>query len=121
MTGRQKKRLSALEELMDEGIESEVSRDDMDENSQPRDVDDDADGIVTDDKNAVVEREDDGGILGSIMGFYKKADSMAASQALLLNKELEDRGILEKITDETGLKVVGKVGASKQRDRDELE
>ena len=32
----------------------------------------------------------------------------AASQALLLNKELEDRGVIEKITDESGLKVVGK-------------
>ncbi len=41
---------------------------------------------------------------------YEKADRMAAAQALLLNKELEDRGVLEKITDETGLKVVGKGG-----------
>ena len=37
---------------------------------------------------------------------------MAASQALLLNKELEDRGMIEKITDETGLKVVGKKAAA---------
>lgn len=124
MTGRQKKRLSALEELMDEGIESEMPPDDVGEISHRRYGGDDVDGIVTDGTNAVAEKEDgdnDGGILGSIMGFYKKADSMAASQALLLNKELEDRGILEKITDETGLKVVGKVGASKQRDRDESE
>ncbi len=123
MTGRQKKRLSALEELMDEGIKSEMPPDDVDENSHRRDGGDDMDGIVTDGTNAVVEKEDgdNGGILGSIMGFYKKADSMAASQALLLNKELEDRGILDKITDETGLKVVGKVGASKQSDRDESE
>jgi hypothetical protein len=28
-------------------------------------------------------------------------DSMATSQALLLNKKLEEEGILEKITDET--------------------
>ena len=33
---------------------------------------------------------------------------MAASQALLLNKKLEDAGVLEKITDKSGLKVVGK-------------
>ena len=37
---------------------------------------------------------------------------MAASQALLLNKKLEDAGIVEKITDETGLKVIGKQAAS---------
>ena len=53
----------------------------------------------------------DGGIFGKIKGFYEKADSMAASQALLLNKELEDRGIVDKITDETGLKVIGKEAA----------
>ena len=45
---------------------------------------------------------------------------MAASQALLLNKELEDRGVVEKITDESGLKVIGKEAAraAKQRDDD---
>jgi hypothetical protein len=48
------------------------------------------------------------GVLGKIKEFYNQADQLAASQALLLNKELEDRGILEKITDESGLKVVTK-------------
>jgi len=38
---------------------------------------------------------------------------MAASQALLLNKKLEDTGVIEKITDETGLKVIGKEEAAK--------
>lgn len=38
--------------------------------------------------------------------FYKEADSLAYQNALLLNKKLEDEGVLEKITDETGLKVV---------------
>lgn len=56
--------------------------------------------------------EDDGGIFGKIKGFYEKADSMAASQALLLNKELEDRGVIDKITDESGLKVIGKDAAA---------
>jgi len=37
---------------------------------------------------------------------------MAASQALLLNKELEDRGVIDKITDESGLKVIGKEAAA---------
>jgi hypothetical protein len=40
---------------------------------------------------------------------------MAASQALLLNKKLEDAGVVEKITDETGLKVIGKEEAAKQK------
>ena len=38
---------------------------------------------------------------------------MAASQALLLNKELEDRGVVEKITDESGLKIIGREAAAK--------
>jgi len=49
-------------------------------------------------------------IMDTAKDFYKQADDMAASQALLLNKELEERGVLEKITDDTGLKVVDKVG-----------
>lgn len=58
------------------------------------------------------------GLVGQLRSFYEKADNVAASQALLLNKELEDRGIVEKITDETGLKVVGKEEAAKiQREK----
>ena len=41
---------------------------------------------------------------------------MAASQALLLNKELEGRGIVDKITDESGLRVIGKQAAMKQQE-----
>ena len=63
------------------------------------------------------EEEGEGGIFGKIKGFYEKADSMAASQALLLNKELEDMVVLDKITDETGLKVVGKEAAAKLKDK----
>ena len=55
----------------------------------------------------------EGGVLGKIKNFYEQADRMAASQALLLNKELEDRGVIDKITDETGLRVVGKEEADK--------
>jgi hypothetical protein len=54
----------------------------------------------------------DEGVLGKIKSLYNEADKMAASQALLLNKELEDMGVLEKITDESGLKVIGKEAAS---------
>ena len=55
----------------------------------------------------------DNGLLGTIKGWYDQADNMAAAQALLLNKELEDRGVLDKITDETGLRVIGKEAAAK--------
>jgi hypothetical protein len=65
--------------------------------------------VVTDVRT---EEAKDDGILGKLKGFYAKADSMAASQALLLNKELEDRGVIEKITDETGLKVIGRDAAA---------
>jgi len=123
MTGTQKKRLSALEELLDEDEPAiMLPRDeDASEGTQRKGVVTNTDGTTADQSGEEVVEEssssNNDGIFGAITGFYKKADSMAASQALLLNKELEDRGILEKITDETGLKVVGKVAASKQRDR----
>lgn len=56
--------------------------------------------------------------MGKMQDFYEKADNMAASQALLLNKELEEKGIIDKITDETGLKVIGKEAASKLDDKE---
>ena len=69
-----------------------------------------------------VERETTGstkpsndGMLGKVKDFYEKADTMAETQALLLNKKLEDEGILEKITDESGLKVIGKKEASQKK------
>jgi hypothetical protein len=64
------------------------------------------------------EQSNDQGLLGGIKDLYKKADSMAASQALLLNKQLEEVGVIDKITDETGLKVIGKDAADKlQREK----
>lgn len=60
------------------------------------------------------------GLFGKVKQFYEKADSMAATQALLLNKKLEEEGVVEKITDETGLKVIGKEAASKiKKEKDE--
>jgi len=104
MTGKQKKRLSALEELMDDNEEDEAVMPTVVVEEEPN-------AKTPNDESKDATDKDDDGIFGSIKGFYKKADSMAASQALLLNKELEDRGIVEKITDETGLKVVGKEAA----------
>jgi len=56
------------------------------------------------------------GFLGKMKDFYDQADNMAASQALLLNKELEEKGLVDKITDESGLKVIGKDAAAKLKD-----
>lgn len=105
MTGKQKKRLSALEELM---------IDDDDNYDEPAVVES-AEQITEDaaEESTTNSSNEGGGIFGKIQGFYEKADNMAASQALLLNKELEDRGVIDKITDETGLKVIGKEAASK--------
>lgn len=99
---KQAKRLSALSEVMVDDDEGTVAKT---ENEEPA--------------NASTGKKEEGGILGKMKGFYEKADSMAASQALLLNKELEDRGVVEKITDESGLKVIGREAASKLKKSDD--
>ena len=106
MTGKQRKRLSALEELMVEEDETPATE----PTAPPADESDNAP-----EKTEAGADTAEGGVFGKIKGFYKQADSMAASQALLLNKELEDRGIVDKITDESGLKVVGKEAAAKAK------
>jgi hypothetical protein len=63
--------------------------------------------------DTVDENEMSIGVFGKIKEFYNQADSMAATQALLLNKKLEDEGLIPKITDATGFKIVGKVTATK--------
>jgi hypothetical protein len=63
------------------------------------------------------EEKKDRGFLGKLKGFYEEADNMAASQAILFNKKLEDTGVIEKITDETGFKVIGKEAASKLKEK----
>jgi len=117
MTGKQKKRISALTELMTMEKEATKSNENVNVEMTSK-AEDDGDSneeksnANTNTKTDTTELETNnslgGGIFDSIKNFYEKADSMAASQALLLNKELEDRGIVDKITDETGLKVIGK-------------
>mmetsp|Transcript_24634 Transcript_24634/g.28183 ORF Transcript_24634/g.28183 Transcript_24634/m.28183 type:complete len:366 (+) Transcript_24634:132-1229(+) len=70
--------------------------------------------------SAATKKNDDTGVdfFGKVKDFYDQADQMAQSQALLLNKELEDRGVLEKITDDTGLKVIGKEQAAAKKKND---
>ena len=111
MTGRQKKRLTALEELMEEENEAiRAASSIIEEEAQPE--------AQPSEASATKDNAEDKGIFSTIKSFYDKADSMAASQALLLNKELEDRGVIDKITDESGLKVIGKE-AKKERVNEE--
>lgn len=74
---------------------------------------------TNDNNNNDNEESKSEGLLGSLKSLYEKADTMAASQALLLNKQLEDAGIVEKITDETGLKVIGRDEAAKLKEKKE--
>jgi hypothetical protein len=103
-SGKEKKRMDALSELMQvqepvaPTVENQIQ----------------ATPITTPDVQS--SNEEGKGLLGKLKGFYDQADSMAASQALLLNKDLEDRGLIEKITDETGLKVVGRQEAAKRQE-----
>lgn len=111
MTGKQKKRMSALEELMVEDEPTPVEMPPVVEEATSESQEKELHQSDTSNKDS------EGGIMGKIKGFYEKADSMAASQALLLNKELEDRGVIDKITDESGLKVIGKEAAAKLKDK----
>ena len=107
---KNKKRLSALSEVIDdepkvtEAIPDEVASEDTNEEASSSPVEE---------PTKVGETKEEGGIFGKVKELYEKADAMAASQALLLNKELEDRGVIDKITDESGLRVIGKEEAAK--------
>ena len=100
---KEKKRIKALSEvLVDDETETETTAESEKETAV-------ASREVKAETDAKPEKEG-GGVFDSVKNFYQRADSMAASQALLLNKKLEDAGVLEKITDETGLKVFGRQG-----------
>ena len=100
-SGKQAKRLGALSEVvLEEKPEMQPP--------QPQEI-----------KSEKVEEKQEDGLVGTLKGWYEKADSMAASQALLLNKKLEEEGLVDKITDETGLKVIGKEAAAKLQTKGE--
>ena len=82
---------------------------------QRDDDDDDDDDAAVLSSNEAIRNSSSPGFFGKLKDFYNQADQLAASQALLLNKELEDRGILEKITDESGLKVVKRNSSDENR------
>lgn len=96
---KNQKRLGALAEVI------------VDDSNTSLSVEEDASSTDTL-KDQLVDKKDEG-FIGKMKDFYERADSLASSQALLLNKELEDKGLIEKITDETGLRIIGKDAASK--------
>ena len=97
--GKESKRLVALSEVVSSQL---IDKRTTDQDST------DAEFEASLDVWPEVEENKDFGFIGSIKSLYGQADALAASQALLLNKKLEDAGVVEKITDETGLKVIGK-------------
>ena len=110
--GKESKRLEALSEVI--ATEKKIRSDNTEVESESE--------VDKDDKSELTVlplEKDKGGIFGSIKSFYDKADSMAASQALLLNKQLEDAGIVEKVTDESGLKVIGRDEAARLKEETE--
>ena len=109
-SGKESKRLSALSEVvLDESSSPAPDQPTAREDAQ---VDEDKPSQSKED-----EKEENKGVFGQIKNFYDKADSMAASQALLMNKKLEDAGVVEKITDESGLKVIGREEAAKLKEK----
>lgn len=116
---KEKKRLVALSEVIREETPATVSKDSSAAAATINVVESGGSSKSTA-AEGKEEKKASGGILDKMKGFYEKADSMAASQALLLNKKLEEEGLVEKITDESGLRVIGKEAASKlveQRDK----
>lgn len=103
-SGKQRKRMAALAEMM---VEEEKKQEEPEQAIVA--------AVEEPPKPATPEPKKEG-MMDKLKSFYDKADSMAASQALLLNKELEDRGVVDKITDESGLKVIGKEAAEKLQD-----
>jgi len=112
-SGKESKRLGALSEVASaETSTAEMggTEDTAVEASKKATKRDNEEGIQLEE-----EGDNDGGIIGTVKKFYEKADKMAQTQALLLNKELEDKGLIDKITDESGFKVIGKDAADDLR------
>lgn len=116
-SGKEKKRIAAISEVVMEDAPDTAA-----EAAKPPSVGipampeaGSADDSAIDESSAEekAESEENKGVFGKMKDLYEKADSMAASQALIMNKNLEDVGVIEKITDESGLKVIGREEAKK--------
>eukprot|EP00529_Nitzschia_sp_RCC80_P020497 CAMPEP_0113450270 /NCGR_PEP_ID=MMETSP0014_2-20120614/5740_1 /TAXON_ID=2857 /ORGANISM="Nitzschia sp." /LENGTH=406 /DNA_ID=CAMNT_0000341597 /DNA_START=20 /DNA_END=1240 /DNA_ORIENTATION=+ /assembly_acc=CAM_ASM_000159 len=118
-SGKETKRLSALSEVIT--VEEQPAATVPMDNSKKEDTVVEATTEKQEESEPTAMSDQAGGLFDKVKGFYEKADSMAASQALLLNKKLEDAGVVDKITDETGLKVIGKEEAEKLQSQQQQE
>jgi len=119
-SGKEKKRLAALSEvIMDDAPDAAVETATKSSPSVGIPVDNSA----NEESPTVDEVKNDGkkSIFGKVKEFYDQADSMAASQALLINKNLEEAGVIEKITDESGFKVIGREEAKKLEEKKNID
>ena len=115
-SGKERKRLAAISEVIMDDVPDTTAETTI--KSTPSvgisvvpEADDSAnDESPTKDK---AKSEENKGLFGKMKEFYERADSMAASQALIMNKNLEEAGVVEKITDESGLRVIGREEAKK--------
>ena len=111
--GNKKKKKRSGKELKRLGALAEIVVEEENEATLPSAESGDPQRAMSVNKTEPQEDKEGGGILDTVKGFYDRADNMAASQALLLNKKLEEAGVVDKITDESGLKVIGKEAAKK--------
>ena len=111
--GKESKRLVALSEVMAEENAA------VKEETTTVGPEDEPTKAAATEHEGEKKSKDNEGLFGSIKSLYDKADTMAASQALLLNKKLEEAGVVEKITDDTGLKVIGREEAAKKKQEKE--
>ncbi|GAX11664.1 hypothetical protein FisN_7Lh029 [Fistulifera solaris] len=116
---RENKRLNALAEIV-EPLSTNIELSPKDSLPSPT-MTDSQRQLRVNENSALQESKTKDGLLGTIQNFYERADSMAATQALLLNKKLEDEGLIEKITDESGLKVIGRDAAQKVQKKGDKE
>jgi len=124
-SGKEKKRLAAISEVMMDDV-PDTNAETATKNSpsvgipvmSPSEIAS-ADSSANDESHIIDEVgcDDKKGVFGKMKELYEKADSMAASQALIMNKNLEEAGVVEKITDETGLTVIGREEAKKLEEK----
>ena len=118
-SGKEKKRIAALSEVVMDDDADKISTTTTTAISGSSDSSLDLDkeetpvAAVDDETKETSAKEEDLSIFGKMKDLYEQADSMAASQALIMNKNLEDAGVVEKITDASGLRVIGREEAKK--------
>lgn len=123
-SGKEKKRLAAISEVIMEDAPdttAEVATKSTPSVGIPVAPEGGSGDDSASDESPAEEKAEDSenkGVFGKMKELYEKADSMAASQALIMNKNLEDAGVIEKITDESGLKVIGREEAKKLEEKE---